>query len=61
MARYAYCLSGCGLMLEKVVPWILIVFEVIFFTGLIGCAVTIAVSWVEILADGFSKDDSNSE
>ena len=30
------------------------VLEVIFFTGLIGCVLTISVSWVEICSDGFS-------
>jgi hypothetical protein len=31
------------------------VLEVMFFTGVIGCTLTIVVSWAEISADGFSE------
>jgi hypothetical protein len=30
---------------------------VIFFTGLIGCALMIIVSWIEIFSDGFTDDE----
>jgi hypothetical protein len=30
--------------------------EVLFFTGLIGCASVVVFSWISILKDGFSKD-----
>jgi hypothetical protein len=28
--------------------------EILFFTGLIGCAVVVVVSWVSIFKEGFS-------
>jgi hypothetical protein len=34
--------------------------EIFFFTGLIGCAVVVAISWVSIFRTGFSKDDRPS-
>jgi hypothetical protein len=32
------------------------VIEVAFFTGLIGCAAVVVISWVSILKEGFTKD-----
>ena len=32
------------------------VVEVMFFVGILGCAVAIVFSWVSISKDGFSKD-----
>jgi hypothetical protein len=30
--------------------------EVLFFTGLVGCACVVLISWVSIFKEGFSKD-----
>lgn len=30
------------------------VVEIMFFTGLVGCAIVVVVSWVSIFGDGFS-------
>jgi hypothetical protein len=30
------------------------VIEVLFFTGLVGCATVIVISWISIFRDGFS-------
>jgi hypothetical protein len=32
--------------------------EILFFTGLIGCAVVVVVSWVSIFKEGFSDRGS---
>jgi hypothetical protein len=32
------------------------IIEVAFFTGLIGCAIVVLISWVSILKEGFQKD-----
>jgi len=37
------------------------VLEVAFFIGLAGCVLVVAISWVSILKDGFSKSSSDSE
>ncbi|HKF48885.1 MAG TPA: hypothetical protein VKB38_16115 [Terracidiphilus sp.] len=29
----------------------------LFFTGLIGCALTVALSWVSVLRDAVTKDE----
>jgi hypothetical protein len=34
------------------------VIEVGFFTGLAGCAGVVVFSWISILREGFSKDQS---
>jgi hypothetical protein len=31
--------------------------EVVFFSGLCGCALLVAVSWISIFRDGFTRDD----
>ena len=36
------------------------VVEVLFFTGLVGCAMVIVISWISIFGDGFS-DPRNKE
>jgi len=36
--------------------WCLRAIEVMFFTGLVGCAVVVVISWVSIVKTGFSKD-----
>jgi hypothetical protein len=35
-------------------------FEVLFFTGLIGCAFVVVISWVSIFKEGFS-DPANQK
>lgn len=35
------------------------VIEVMFFTGLVGCATVIVVSWISIFGDGFSDPRNN--
>jgi hypothetical protein len=44
-------------MAETIIAFVARVLEVMFFTGLIGCALMIVVSWIEIFADGFSDDE----
>lgn len=36
------------------------VIEVLFFTGLTGCASVVLVSWVSIFKSGFSSEDDVS-
>ncbi len=31
--------------------------EILFFTGLTGCAVVVVLSWISIFASGFSNED----
>ncbi len=33
------------------------ILEGMFFTGLIGCAAVVAISWVSVSRSGFSKGD----
>ena len=35
------------------------VIEVMFFTGLVGCATVIVVSWISIFGEGFSDPRNN--
>jgi hypothetical protein len=44
-------------MADKIITFVARVLEVMFFTGLVGCALMIIVSWIEIFSDGFSDDD----
>ena len=44
-------------MADRIFEFVARVLEVMFFTGLVGCVLTIIVSWVEICSDGFSKDE----
>lgn len=48
-------------MLDKLIPLAFRILEVIFFTGAIGCVVTILVAWVEIFVDGFSDVFSDQD
>ncbi|WP_158749616.1 hypothetical protein [Acidobacterium sp. S8] len=43
-------------MADKLIPIGFHVLEGMFFTGAIGCAVTIFLSWIEIFAKAFSED-----
>jgi hypothetical protein len=43
-------------MLDRVIFFVGRVIEIVFFTGLCGCAVVITVSWVSIFRDGFTRD-----
>jgi len=42
---------------ERIYEFVAHVLVVMFFTGLIGCVLTIIVSWVEICSDAFSDDE----
>ena len=42
-------------MLNTVMFWGMRAFEVLFFSGLIGCVLVVAVSWVSIARSSFSK------
>jgi hypothetical protein len=33
------------------------VLVVMFFTGMVGCILTIIVSWIEIFSDAFTDDE----
>jgi hypothetical protein len=35
------------------------VLEVMFFTGLVGCALVVVVSWISIFKSGFSDADEH--
>ncbi len=35
------------------------VVEVVFFTGLIGCALVVIFSWISIFGDGFTNDEDD--
>jgi hypothetical protein len=48
-------------MLDKLIPLAFRILEVMFFTGAIGCVLTILVAWIDILADGFSDIFSDHE
>jgi hypothetical protein len=37
--------------------WIMRVLEGTFFTGLVGCAVVVAISWISIFRTGFRRGD----
>jgi hypothetical protein len=32
--------------------------EILFFTGIIGCAIVVVVSWISIFKEGFSDSGS---
>jgi hypothetical protein len=44
-------------MADRIYEFVAHVLELMFFTGLIDCVLTIIVSWVEICSDAFSDDD----
>jgi hypothetical protein len=39
--------------------WLMRILEVVFFTGIAGCLVTIVVSWYSIVKDEFTSDERN--
>ena len=41
----------------QIAVWFMKLIEILFFAGLIGCAVTVLISWVSIFKEGFSNDD----
>jgi hypothetical protein len=44
-------------MTFKLMVWCLYLIEIMFFTGLIGCAVAVGFSWVSIFKSGFTDKD----
>jgi hypothetical protein len=48
-------------MAHKLAVWCMHVVEVLFFTGLIGCALVVTISWISIFKTGFSKDDPKTD
>jgi len=44
-------------MAAKLMQWGIELLEVLFFTGLIGCAVVVVISWISIFKSGFSDKD----
>jgi hypothetical protein len=44
-------------MTFKLMVWSLYLIEIMFFTGLIGCAVAVGFSWVSIFKSGFTDKD----
>jgi len=37
--------------------WLMRALDLVFFSGLIGCALVVIFSWISIFRDGFSKKD----
>lgn len=35
--------------------------EILFFTGLVGCACVVIISWISIFKEGFSSKDARSD
>jgi hypothetical protein len=44
-------------MVWKLLTWVMYALEILFFTGVVGCAVVVVVSWVSIFGDGFTGRD----
>jgi hypothetical protein len=44
-------------MTLKLMLWFKDLLEVMFFTGLVGCSLTVILSWISILKSAFSNDD----
>ena len=44
-------------MAHKLLLWCMYAVEIMFFIGLVGCAVVVFISWISIFKTGFSKDD----
>lgn len=44
-------------MADKIVIFLAHVLEVTFFVGLVGCALMIVLSWIDIFSDSFNDDD----
>ena len=51
-------LSGHGDV--SLMIWLLRVLEIMFFAGLVGCAIVVIISWISIFKDGFSNTDERS-
>jgi hypothetical protein len=43
-------------MTYKIMLWSTYVLEVIFFTGLTGCALVVVISWISIFRSGFTRE-----
>lgn len=43
-------------MLVHFGSWTMRVLELMFFTGITGCALVVVISWISILKDGFSDN-----
>jgi hypothetical protein len=37
------------------------VVEVLFFVGIVGCLLVVAISWISIFKEGFSKNDEHNQ
>ena len=48
-------------MLDTLIPIAFRVLDVMFFVGAAGCVLTILVSWIEIVSEGFSEDHPNDK
>ena len=35
--------------------------EVLFFVGIVGCLLVVAISWISIFKEGFSKTDEHNQ
>ncbi|HEX4577461.1 MAG TPA: hypothetical protein VH117_08925 [Edaphobacter sp.] len=47
-------------MADTIISFVAHVLVVMFFTGLIGCVLTIIVSWIEIFSDAFTHDNDQA-
>ncbi len=44
-------------MTFRMMTWCIYILEVMFFMGLIGCAVMVVTSWISIFKEVFSGED----
>ena len=44
-------------MTHRLMLWATYALEFMFFTGLIGCASVVIISWISIFKSGFSRED----
>ena len=44
-------------MTDRLMVWATYVLDIVFFTGLLGCATVVIVSWISIFKEGFSEDE----
>jgi hypothetical protein len=44
-------------MTHRMMLWATYALEMMFFTGLAGCALVVMISWISIFKEGFRKDD----
>ncbi len=47
---------GVCAMIHNLMYWGIYVFQTLFFIGLIGCVIVVAICWVVISRDSLSKD-----